>query len=202
MAPETWWYVARATGLVAWALAVGSLALGLALATRALGNRPKGPWLLDLHRWTGGLALVLTGAHVVALLADSYVHLDLGDVLVPLASEWKPGPVAWGVVALWLLVAVEVTSLLMRRLPKRLWRAVHLSSYGVAVAATIHGVSAGTDASHPAVPWSVLGGLALLAFFATYRRLAPKRARRALPPRPSRGGRSGLPLQHPEGAET
>lgn len=199
MAPEIWWYLARATGLVAWALAVLSLALGLALATRALGTRPKGPWLLDLHRWTGGLAVLFTAAHVGALLADSYVQLDVSDVLVPFASEWKPGAVAWGVVALWLLLAVEVTSLLMPRLPKRLWRAVHLSSYVVAVAATLHGVSAGTDATNPVVPWAVLLGLALLTFFVTYRRLGPKRAARTIPPRPATA--SGLPLQHPEGAE-
>ena len=201
MAPEIWWYVARATGLVAWALAVVSLALGLALASRALGTRPKGPWLLDLHRWTGGLALVLTAAHVGALVADSYVHFDLVDALVPLASEWKPGAVAWGVVALWLLMAVEVTSLLMRRLPKALWHAVHLSSYVVAVAATLHGVSAGTDAGHPAVPWAVLTGLALLTFFVTYRRIGPKRRARSIPPRPASAASSGLPLQHAEGPQ-
>ena len=139
MAPEIWWYIARATGLVAWALAVGSLLLGLALATRAMGSKPRGPWLLDLHRWLGGLAVVFTAAHVGGLIADSYVSFDLVDALVPFAASWRPGAVAWGVLALWVMVAIEVTSLLMRRLPKRVWRAVHLSSYLLAVAATLHG---------------------------------------------------------------
>ena len=91
MAPEIWWYIARATGLVAWALAVGSLLLGLALATRAMGPKPKGPWLLDLHRWLGGLAVVFTAAHVGGLIADSYVSFDLVDALVPFAASWRPG---------------------------------------------------------------------------------------------------------------
>ena len=99
MAPEIWWYLARATGLVAWALAVGSLLLGLALATRAMGPKPKGPWLLDLHRWLGGLAVVFTAAHVGGLIADSYVSFDLVDALVPFAASWRPGAVAWGVSA-------------------------------------------------------------------------------------------------------
>lgn len=185
MSGQLWWYVARATGLVAWALAVGSLLLGLALATRAMGPKPTGPWLLDLHRWTGGMAVALTGAHVVALIADSYVHFDVADVLVPFAAGWRPGAVAWGVAAFWLLLAVEVTSLLRRRLPRALWRAVHLSSYAVAVAATVHGVTAGTDAGHPAVAWAVLAGLGSSTFFVAYRRVAPKKPARRIPARPS-----------------
>jgi DMSO/TMAO reductase YedYZ heme-binding membrane subunit len=181
MAPEIWWYLARATGLVAWALAVGSLLLGLALATRAMGPKPKGPWLLDLHRWLGGLAVLFTAAHIGSLIADSYVTFDLVDALVPFAAEWKPGAVAWGVVAFWLMLAIEVTSLLMRRIPKRVWRAVHLSSYGLAVTATLHGVTAGTDVGHPAVAWTVLGAIAAASFFVAYRRFAPKKAARQIP---------------------
>jgi predicted ferric reductase len=183
MADEIWWYLARSTGLVAWALAVGSLLLGLALATRAMGPQPKGPWLLDLHRWTGGLAVLFTGAHIGALIADSYLQLDVVDALVPFASDWRPGAVAWGVVALWLLLAIEVTSLLMKRIPKRVWRTVHLSSYGLAVTATLHGVTAGSDVGHPLVAWAVLGTLAAATFFVAYRRLAPRRGARSAPAR-------------------
>jgi predicted ferric reductase len=178
IAPEIWWYLARATGLVAWALAVGSLLVGLALATRAMGSNPKGPWLLDLHRWLGGLAVAFTGAHIGALVADSYVTFDVVDALVPFASEWRAGAVAWGVLAFWLMAAIEASSLMMRRIPKRIWRSIHLSSYGLAVTATVHGVTAGTDVGHPAVAWIVLGSIATATFFVAYRRVAPARGTR------------------------
>jgi predicted ferric reductase len=199
MAPEIWWYLARATGLVAWALAVGSLLLGLALATRAMGARPNGPWLLALHRWLGGLTVLFVATHIGALIADSYVAFDLVDAVVPFAAGWKPGAVAWGVVAFWLILAIEVTSLLMRRIPKRVWRAVHMSSYGLAVTATLHGVTAGTDVGNPLVAWVVLGAIAAASFFLAYRRFAPKKpaARaRSRPVRPS----TTLPLEDPEAA--
>jgi DMSO/TMAO reductase YedYZ heme-binding membrane subunit len=141
-----------------------------------MGPNPKGPWLLDLHRWLGAMAVVFTAGHVVALIADSYVTLDLVDALVPFASSWRPGAVAWGVLALWLLVAIEVTSLMMKRIPRRTWRSVHLSSYALAVTATLHGVTAGSDVGHPAVAWTVLGSIAAATFFVAYRRLAPRRA--------------------------
>jgi DMSO/TMAO reductase YedYZ heme-binding membrane subunit len=179
MNPQIWWYLSRATGLVAWGLAVGSVLLGLALATRALGPRPKAPWLLSLHRWVSGLAVLFTGAHIAAIVADSYVHFGVADVLVPFASDWKPSQVAWGILAFWFLVAVEVTSLQMRRLPKRVWHAIHMSSYLVALLATAHGLTAGTDAGNPVFIWSMIAGVAAMAFFTVYRRLAPKRAARS-----------------------
>ena len=178
MTEHLWWLVARSSGLVAWGLAVASVLWGVALATRALGSRPRAPWLLDLHRHLGGLTVLFAALHVGALVADSYVSFDLVDVLVPFASSWRPGAVAWGVVSLWLLAAVEITSLLMKRIPKLWWRRVHLTSYVVAVAATVHLFTAGTDATTTLLRWVVIVVGAALAFFLLYRELAPaKRAR-------------------------
>jgi DMSO/TMAO reductase YedYZ heme-binding membrane subunit len=186
MDPKVWWYLSRATGLVAWGLAVASILVGLALATRALGPNPKAPWLLSLHRWLGGLTVLFTVGHVAAIVADSFVQFGAADVLVPFASGWKPAPVAAGILAAWLLVAVEVTSLQMKRLPKRAWHAIHLSSYLVAVLATVHGLTAGADTrDNPVFAWSVVGATAAAAFFAMYRRLAPKKPTRTIPPRPA-----------------
>jgi uncharacterized membrane protein YbhN (UPF0104 family) len=49
--------------------------------------------------------------------------------------------VAWGIAALYLLIAVEITSLVRRSLPNRLWRRVHYASFPIFALATIHGVA-------------------------------------------------------------
>jgi predicted ferric reductase len=139
------WYVARAAGLTAWALLTASVLWGLALSTKALGRKVRPNWLLDLHRYLGGLATVFTGVHVAAIMADSYTHFGLASVLVPLAASWHPVAIAWGVVGLYLLLAVELTSLARSRLSRRLWRATHFASLPLFAFATIHGLSAGTD---------------------------------------------------------
>jgi predicted ferric reductase len=139
------WYVARAAGLVSWALLAAATLWGLALSTKVLGGRPRANWLLDLHRWLGGTALAFTGVHVVAILADQYVHFGLDQILIPLASKWHPVAVAWGIVAAYLLVAVEVTSLARARLSKRTWHRVHTASFVCFVMATVHGLTAGSD---------------------------------------------------------
>lgn len=177
--PQIWWYLTRSSGFIAWGLSILAIMLGLALATRALGPNPRPAWLLDLHRFVGGLTVLFLAVHLGALVADSYVHFGVADLLVPFASSWRSGAVAWGVVAFWFLVAVELSSLMMRRLPRRTWRAIHLTSYLAAVMATIHALTAGTDADNPLVIWSVVASLSAATFFLVFRLVLPKRKQRA-----------------------
>ena len=88
---QVWWHVARASGIVAWALAAATVLWGLALSTRALGPRPRAPWLLDLHRFLGGLTVVFVAVHLIGLWADSYVTFGYTELFVPMASAWRPG---------------------------------------------------------------------------------------------------------------
>jgi predicted ferric reductase len=143
------WYVARSSGLVAWGLLAAAVVWGLLMTSKVLRGRVKNSWLLDLHRWLGGLALTFTGVHVVTIMADTYVHFGLVSVLVPFAAHWHPVAVAWGVVSMYLLAAVELTSLLRRRIGNSLWRRVHMLSFPLFVSSTVHGLSAGTDAKTP-----------------------------------------------------
>jgi predicted ferric reductase len=156
MTDQLWWYTARAGGIVAWALLGLSVLWGLALSTKALGRRPRPNWLLDLHRFLGGLALIFTGVHVGAIMADSYVHFGLTEVLVPFTGSWHPAAVAWGIIGAYFVVAVEITSLLRRRLSKRLWRATHFLSFPLFALTTVHALSAGTDRATFALRWGII----------------------------------------------
>src|SRR3984893_13522863 len=75
------WYVARASGLVAWAVLAGSVVWGLLMSSKVVRRWVKSSWLLDLHRWLAGLAVVFTAIHVVAIMADTYVHFGVASVL-------------------------------------------------------------------------------------------------------------------------
>jgi DMSO/TMAO reductase YedYZ heme-binding membrane subunit len=128
-----------------------SVIWGLALSTKVTNGRPRPNWLLDLHRFLGAAALVFTGIHVGSIMLDSYVHFGPTEVLVPLTGNWHPLAVGWGIVSTYLLAAVELTSLLRRRISKRLWRSVHFASFAVFVLSTVHLLTAGTDRSEPAL---------------------------------------------------
>jgi hypothetical protein len=142
---QLWWYVARSSGLMAWALSGFTILWGLTLATKALARKPPAAWLLSLHRYLAGLTVAFVGLHLLGLLLDTYVHFGLAEILVPMVSSYKPGPVAWGIAGLYLLAAIEITSLVRHRLPRRLWHQIHLLSFILFVTATVHGLSVGTD---------------------------------------------------------
>jgi sulfoxide reductase heme-binding subunit YedZ len=166
---KLWWYVSRSTGIVAWALTTAAVLWGLALSTRALGPRPPAPWLLDLHRFLGGLACVFVGFHLVGLVADNYTHWAWKEILIPMASSWKPGATAWGIVSLYLVVAIEATSLAMKRMPRKIWRAVHFSSFPLFLTASLHLLKAGTDRGNYVLRWIVLLSVVAVLFFTLYR---------------------------------
>jgi len=160
------WYVSRGTGIVAWGLIVASMVWGFLYATRVLGRRARPWWMLGVHRFLGALAVVFVVVHVLAIVADNYTTFGLADVLVPFASAWKPIPVALGIVGMYILVTVEITSLLQRHLPRPAWRQIHLASYGLFAFATLHALSAGTDVRAVLVGGLAIGVGAAVALFA------------------------------------
>ena len=185
MNPKIWWYLARGAGLTSWALAAVTLVWGLLLSTRSFIKRPRPAWILDLHRTLGGLTVAFVGVHMVGLFADGYVHFGPAQLLIPLASTWRPGAVAWGIVALYLLIAIEVTSLWRRHLPASWWRRLHVVSIAVFPLGTIHALTAGTDAG-PLFREVVLGVTALVVFLWGLRLIAPRwpAGRAQVPPAP------------------
>lgn len=179
MNEQFWWYATRSSGIVAWALLTAAVLFGLVVRTRVGASPARPPWWLDLHRFLGGLATIFTLVHLSTLIADSYVHFTVVDLLVPGASDWRPGAVAYGVVGLWLLLAVEVTSLFQKKLPRKLWRWVHVTSFPLFWLATFHFLAAGTDAhSRPAVV-GIVGASGAVLFFTLTRALLPARGERA-----------------------
>ena len=167
--PRTWWFATRATGIVAWALLAASVIWGLMLSSRSFGRAAAPAWLLDLHRYLGGLAVVFTAMHIGSIASDDFVPFGWRDLFVPLASTWKPTAVAWGIVAFYLLLAVEATSLLQRQLPRRLWRAVHYLSFPLFVMATVHLATAGSDGGNPALQWSAVIVCTIVGFLVIVR---------------------------------
>jgi DMSO/TMAO reductase YedYZ heme-binding membrane subunit len=163
MNSQVWWFVSRSSGIVAWALVTLAVCWGLFLGIRAVARTAAPGWLLDLHRYLGGVSLVFVAIHLVGLWADGFVHFAWAELFVPMASSWRPGAVAWGIVAMYLLVAVEITSLLMRRVPRRWWKAIHQTSFPLYFMATYHGLVAGSEADNDAFRFAVVFSINVVA---------------------------------------
>ena len=184
MSDQMWWFTARAGGFVAWGLLGASVLWGLALSSKVLNGRRRPSWILDLHRFLGGLGVIFTAVHVGALMADSYIHFGPVEVLVPLTGSWHPGAVAWGIIGMYLLLAVEITSLARKRLSKRVWRMTHMLSFPLFATTSVHALTAGTDRNLPVVRWTAAAvslGIAGLTL-ARLREIERRAAKTATPP--------------------
>jgi len=84
------------------------------------------------------------------------VSFGVSDVLVPFSGSYHPEAVGWGIVAMYLLLAVEATSLARKHLPKRVWRGIHMLSFPIFAFSTIHLLMVGTDRATPLMRYTVL----------------------------------------------
>ncbi len=143
---DLWWFLSRATGIVAMVLAVAALAWGFFFSSRNTGTRLRPAWWLDLHNRLGGLALVFTVAHLIVVLIDTRAGIGLLQILVPNTASTRTWAMTWGVIATYSFVAVVFSSWPRRRFTKSIWRALHLSSIAGVGLAGLHGYQAGSDA--------------------------------------------------------
>jgi ferredoxin-NADP reductase len=185
--PHFWWYVTRASAVLAWVTMTAAVLWGILLSTRVLRGADSPAWLQDLHRFLGGSALVLTLIHMVSLMLDPWLALPIDQLLLPLVSTYRPVPVALGILAFYALAAVHITSLIKDRLPRPFWKAVHYASYIAVLGVAFHGALAGTDAGalwYQAVATVIITAsvLALVVRLVMARRRRPAPTLSASPP--------------------
>lgn len=139
------WYVTRGAGAVSLLLLTGVLVLGIAGAMR--WQTPGWPRFLTtgFHRNLALTTLVFLALHIVTAVVDPYTALGWNAALIPFSSSYRRFWLGLGAVAIYLLLAIVVTSLLRRLVGPRAWRAVHWLGYAMWPVAVIHGVGTGSD---------------------------------------------------------
>lgn len=149
------WYLNRGTGFVLLALFTVSVVLGVLATHSRAGGRVPGFVTQALHRNVALLSIAMLGAHVATAVLDTYVDIRWWQALVPfVGSTYESAWLALGTLALDLLLAVAVTSLLRTRMQHRCWRAVHLLAYAGWALSAGHALGIGTDLRSGAA-WAV-----------------------------------------------
>jgi sulfoxide reductase heme-binding subunit YedZ len=144
---EALWYLARGSGAVALIMFTVVVALGIGTRSgRSFLGMPRLA-VASIHRSAALLAVVFLVIHVTSLMFDPYAQLKLVDLVLPFASSYRPLWVGLGAIALDLVIAIVVTSLLRERIGRRAWRAVHWFAYPMWPVALVHGIGSGSDRS-------------------------------------------------------
>ncbi len=147
---NNWLDISSTLGLIATCVLTFNFLLGILLST-AYRRSPawkKLPAIIkkisldDLHNWTAYVALTLVLGHMVLLLPDTSLKYKLIDLLFPVNAPHQAFWTILGALAGYALVTVIITTQkrIKNKMGFRLWKNIHLISYGTALLFVIHGV--------------------------------------------------------------
>jgi len=143
------WYTTRGAGAVSLVLLSAVVVLGV-LSTLRFESASWPRFLTTgLHRNIALTALVFLALHIVTAVIDPFTHLGWLPAVVPFSSYYRTVWLGLGTIAVELLVAVSVTSLVRGSIGHAAWRTIHWLSYASWPVAVLHSFGTGTDA------WSV-----------------------------------------------
>jgi len=139
------WYATRGAGVVSLVLLTGVAVLGIVSAMRwQMASWPRF-LTTGLHRNLALATLVFLALHIVTAVVDPFTALGWQAALIPFSSSYRRLWLGLGVVAIYLLAAIVVSSLLRPLFGQSAWRAIHWLTYLMWPVAVIHGIGTGTD---------------------------------------------------------
>jgi sulfoxide reductase heme-binding subunit YedZ len=165
---QLWWYVTRASGLVAYLLLWLSTAWGLAVTSKIFDPFLTRDYTYDFHQYLSLFSLGFVVIHVVVLMLDRYLPFSLLQVLAPFLSSYRPLWVGLGVISLYLLALVTVTFYLRKQIGMRAFRWIHVLSLLGYLGVTLHALYAGTDSTLSAAKLIYEGSFLTVVFLTAY----------------------------------
>ncbi|MFI5240130.1 MAG: hypothetical protein ACHQUB_00235 [Candidatus Saccharimonadia bacterium] len=150
------WYVIRAAGFIAAGLIIILMLSGIGQVT-GLSYRivePIKAWAI--HKALAIALCVSIAIHVGFLLMDHFIHFSLAQILIPFTSTYNNGTVfsglalggvaiALGVLAMYGVVVIVLSSLGWIDSRRNLWHQLHYISYAVALFVFLHALYSGSD---------------------------------------------------------
>ncbi|MEY3407685.1 MAG: hypothetical protein RL038_746 [Actinomycetota bacterium] len=150
---QFWWFLTRSSALISWFLLSVTVIWGILLSTRVFRSFDNPAWLRELHKFISTLGYVFAGIHLFSLYMDTWIQFSITDFLIPFQSQYVRSdvaslgnmPTALGVISIYLMTIIIVTSWLMRRIPRKLWKFIHMQSYLLILAVSLHAGWTGSD---------------------------------------------------------
>jgi sulfoxide reductase heme-binding subunit YedZ len=141
----SWWLASRASGLVALALIGLSVAIGLAMASKAFRRPGLSRTLIAVHEHAALAALVAIAVHGITLLGDRWLNPGPVGIAVPFVMDYEPVFTGIGIVAGYLAAILGLTFYVRRRVGTKRWRNLHRLTPLVYAMGVAHAVGAGSD---------------------------------------------------------
>ena len=139
------WYATRGAGVVSLVLLIAVVLLGIVSVMR--WQTASWPRFLTtgLHRNLALTTLIFLAIHIVTAVVDPFTALGFNAAIIPFSSPYRRFWLGLGAVAIYLLLAIVLTSLMRPLFGPRVWRLVHWLAYAMWPLALIHSIGTGTD---------------------------------------------------------
>jgi methionine sulfoxide reductase heme-binding subunit len=139
------WYTMRSMGIVAYLLLYFSVFFGLIIRLPFLSKHFIQPRTYQFHCWISFQATVFAFFHGFLLLFDLQRPWFLAEIFLPFASQFKPAITALGIIGLYLMTIITMTSYLKSKISQNTWRTVHYFNAFLYIGVSVHMYLLGTD---------------------------------------------------------
>jgi predicted ferric reductase len=146
--PKIFWFLSRGSAIAAYWLLWLSVCMGVGITNKLVQTWPGVPPAYEIHQYTSLLGLGFALFHGLILMGDHYINYNLGQVLVPFASQnYKPAWVGFGQLAFYAWAVIILSFYVRKKTGKKVWRLIHYLGFVCFMAVMVHGIFSGTDAS-------------------------------------------------------
>jgi sulfoxide reductase heme-binding subunit YedZ len=167
---QFFWAMERAAGFTAYGLLTITVILGTVTHSGVWDKWKLRSVMSHVHQFVALLFIPFVALHVWGILQDKSVPFSWGQVLLPLQATYRPIPVGFGILSLYGVLVLILSSALRRYIGGKVWRALHALSFPVFILVTLHALLAGTDSARP-WGWWVYGTGSVIFLLALSTRL-------------------------------
>lgn len=147
------WAIERASGFIGYELLCLTAILGVSMTNKMWDRLKLRKIVNQIHQHTALLVFPFVFLHLWGIYSDNKVPFGLSQILIPFQSTYSPVAVSLGILSLYILIVVSVSSYFRARIGNKMWRGIHTLSFVMFLSVSVHGFTAGTD-SHAL--WAIL----------------------------------------------
>ncbi len=148
--------IAATVGFLSFALLWAAVVWGLVLRNGWAMTRMRHSTVYGIHQVVALLGLTLGAVHAFAQLASPTTFVRLVDTVIPFLNPVDTVGLGLGVVALEVMTAAAVTTLLQRKMGYSRWRGLHALTYAAFMLLVGHVLISGSDVGPPYVWGTIL----------------------------------------------
>ena len=165
------WYLSRASGVIAYSLFWLAIVFGLLLSTR-IGKVFNAARVFALHQYLSLTAVGFAAFHAGILLADNFFNLKLWQILLPLGFQTDRIGVALGQLGFWLLFICAFSFYIKKYIGQSVWRWLHFLTFMAYMFISIHVFMVGSDSRALPLLLFYAGSQTVVFLLMSYRLLA------------------------------